>query len=515
MENTRTKNTIRNILFGVLNKIVTLIFPFIIRTILIKKLGAEYLGLGSLFTSILQVLNLTELGFSSAIVFSMYKPIAEKDTDTICALMNLYKKIYRIIGCIILTFGLAITPFIHNLIKGSYPDNINIYILFIIYLINTVITYILFAYKGALLQAHQRRDIFDKIHTVLDIIQYTLQIIVLCVFKNYYAYIIITTIINIIKNLSIAYITNKKYPEYICKGKVPAEQRKNINKRVYGLMIQKICSSTRNSLDSIFLSAFIGLSTVAIYSNYYTIMSSITAILAIMTVSMTASIGNSIATESVKKNYRDMIKFDFMYMWISGWCSVCLICLYQPFMRLWMGDSMLFPFPTVICLVVYFYALKMGDIKSAYYGATGLWYEGRFRALAETILNIILNYFLGKYFGVNGIILATLISLLLINFGYGSTIIFNNYFKGISIKSYYLRHLLYIFITVLASGITYGICSLISLSNIFELVIKGIICIIIPNMVYLLCYFKYDVFTDAIKLIKNILSRRKHNAQTE
>lgn len=195
----RTQNAIRNIFTGVFNKIIILLFPFVIRTVIIKKLGTEYLGLSSLFTSILQVLNLTELGFSSAIVFSLYKPIAEKDDNRICSIMNFYKRIYRIIGFIILVMGLIVLPFLPNFIKGSYPSDINLYILYLIYLFNTVITYYLFAYKSALLNAMQRNDIINNVNSITVIIQYILQIIILYCTKNYYIYMIIPKHFNLMK----------------------------------------------------------------------------------------------------------------------------------------------------------------------------------------------------------------------------------------------------------------------------------------------------------------------------
>ena len=503
----RTKNTIRNIIWGIVNKFVILLFPFIIRTILIKKLGSEYLGLSSLFTSILQVLNLTELGFSGAIIFSMYKPIAQNDSKTICALLNLYKKIYRVIGIIILIIGIAIMPFLDKLINGTYPENINIYILYGIYLFNTVITYFLFAYKSALLTAHQRVDITSNVNTVMYIIQYCIQIVVLCVLKNYYIYILINTFTNILNNIVIAIITKRKYPQYICKGKINKQENKEIQKRVYGLMIQKICTTTRNSLDNIFISAFLGLNIVAIYSNYYSILSAITGILIIITDSMVAGVGNSIVTETIKKNYDDLTKFNFIYMWISGWCTICLLCLFQPFMELWMGKEYMFPLITVICFCIYFYALKIGDVLSTYKQASGIWWEGKYRAAAETVCNIVLNYVLGKKFGVNGIILATAISLLAIGFGYGTTIVFKYYFKGISPKEYYIKHIFYAVVTIINAFITYWICDKFIPYNRFSIILRGIICLVIPNIFYLGCYYKTNMFMECKKFLYKIVKK--------
>ena len=503
----RTKNAIRNIFFGFFNKMIMLIFPFFIRSAIIKNLGAEFLGLNSLFISILQVLNLAELGFSSAIVYSMYKPIAEKNTKMVCALLNLYKTIYRCIGIIIFTIGILLLPFLKNLISGPCPKNINIYILYLIYLFNTSITYFLFAYRNSLLVAHQRNDIVSNVQMIINILQYILQIIVLYYLKNYYYFLIIQIIATVLNNLFIAIISKKMYPNYYCDGKLDNQTKKGIKKRVMGLLIQRICSTTRNSLDSIFISMFIGLNAVAIYSNYYSIMNSIIGITSIITVSITAGIGNSIVTETKQKNYNDMNKFNFMYMWISGWFTICLLCLYQPFMKLWMGENMTFPFSVVILFCIYYYSLKMGDIRATYSDAKGLWYENRYRAIAESIANILLNLILGKLFGIYGIIIGTLLSLLVINFGYGSQILFKYYFTEQDIKTYYLNHAIYFFITFIVGVVTYLICSTVVIESIVGLIIKMLICIVIPNILNVIIYHNSDYY----KLFKQMVIKLKKN----
>ena len=181
MADSKTKNSSRNLVFGICLKVYQLLVPFLIRTIIIKILGIEYAGLNSLFTSILQVLNIAELGVGTALVFSMYKPIVEHDDKKICALMQLYKIYYRVIGLVILAIGLCITPFLSKLIKGDVPPDINIYVLYFLNLGATVLSYWLFAYKNSLFQAHQRNDVVSKVTILTNTVMYVLQISLLCI----------------------------------------------------------------------------------------------------------------------------------------------------------------------------------------------------------------------------------------------------------------------------------------------------------------------------------------------
>lgn len=506
----RTRNATRNIVTGIVNKTVIIVLPFVIRTLIIYALGIEYTGLNGLFSSVLEVLNLSELGFSSAVVYSLYSPIAKKDEETVCSLLNFYRKVYVFIGVFILCIGLLLMPFIKYLIKGSYPNDINIYWLFFIFLFNSSLSYWFLGYKAVLLNAYQRVDILFNISTIANGILYVCQIIVLVFCKNYYYYILLMPCFTIINNLIIAKEVKRLFPQYRCQGKLSNEIKKDIKKKIFALMIGKINGISRNSLDNIFISAFMGLTYSAIYSNYYSIMSSIISVLGIITGGMQAGVGNSIQTESEHQNYLDLKRFTFMYMWLAGWCTICLICLFQPFMALWVGADKLLPFSAMILLCMYFYILKMGDIQSIYFQAVGLWWEGKHLSLIEAAANLILNFWLVHKWGIHGIILATVMTLFFMNFFFLGRVTFRHYFKCEKWTEYFKDQLKYILVTVFACSVTYYLCRLWSdmlgtsrIECLTTIVKRSILCLVVPNGIYFCAYRKSKLFYSTQKWLLN------------
>ena len=497
MKLARSHNAVRNMRVGLVSKIINLLCPFVVRTVFIHTLGAEYLGVNSLFTSVLSVLSLTELGFSSAVVFNMYKAIADDDDDTINALLFFYRKVYRYVGLIILGIGLALIPFLPYLAKSSYPSDINPVVVYLVFLLNTVLSYFMFAYLSSLMNAFQRTDVNTRVTMVMNIIMNGIQIAVLLTVKNYYAYLAVMPVFTVLSNIRTAVIAKRMYPQYHPFGKLSEAVKADIKEKVSGLMIQKVCNVSRNAFDSIFVSAFLGFVETSIYNNYFLVMNSLIGVLAIATNAVLAGAGNSVALETQGKNHQDMMRMNFVYMWISGWCTVCLLCLYQSFMAMWAGADLTFPMSSVILFCVYFYTLKMGDIRGMYVEAAGLWWQNRYRALAESIANIVLNYLLGKYFGVNGIIAATLISLFFINFCYGSQLIYKYYFTEQKMSGYFLFHARCAAVTASICGVTFLLCSRLpeSLSFFF---VKMVICTILPNGLYLLLYRNTKMYRESI-----------------
>lgn len=500
----RLQNTKRNIIWGTLNKLIVILLPFLVRTALIYQLGIAYVGINGLFASILQVLSLADLGFANAIVYSMYKPLAEEDYDTVGALLAFYKKIYRVVGTVILLTGLALLPFLNHLVQGSYPETINIQLVYLIYLLNTAISYFLFAYKRSLLLASQRKDLSDNIDSIVRFILSGLQILLLFIFPNFYVFSMLIPVTTILNNILNEIVTRRKYDYIIENSNLDKNIKKEIIEKTKGLFVYKVCAITRNSLDNIFISTFLGIATVGIYSNYYYIMISIKGFLDVISTGMSASVGHSVATESVEKNYRDLENLTFIFSWLAAWFMVCLLCLYQPFMFIWVGETNTLPFSVVISLCFYFYVWAAGDIRSQYIDASGLWDKEKIRSIAETVGNVLLNYLLIQFFGVLGVVLATALTILFIGIPWSTKIAFDNYFKK-GYNAYLWHQTVYAVAALLIAGITYVICSFFTGETIYILFIRGIICLLLPNLIYYLLFMRHPSIAYVKKMLKSRL----------
>ena len=503
----RVKNTSRNMIYGAALQILKLAVPFLMRTAMIYLLGVEYLGLNSLFTSVLSVLNLAELGVGSAMVYSMYKPIAEDDIDKICALMGMYKKYYRIIGIVILVLGMSLLPFIPKLINGDVPEDMNVYVLYLLNLFATVFSYWLFAYKGSVLQAHQRNDVISKVTLVTESIKYLFQFLVLVITKNYYLYVMVILLTQILNNIVTAFVAEKMYPQYRATGKLSRKEQKTINSRIRDLFTAKLGTVIVYSSDTIVISAFLGLKVLAIYQNYYYLFTAVTAMITIIFTSARAGLGNSIIVDNKEKVFADFKKFLLVIVWIAGFCSTCFLCLYQPFMELWVGRDLLMEFGVVICLVIYFFVHCLNIFLNSYKDASGIWHEDRYRPLVEAAVNLILNIALVNIIGLYGIVLSTILSMLLV-----APWLIHNLFKMIfgreHVREFLIRLSYYCIITFLTSVLTYRICSIVTGHLICVVIIRLIVCVLFTNVILLGFYFKILEFKQCIMLADHMTKQR-------
>ena len=503
----RTHNTKRNILASYLLMILQVFFSFISKSAIVFTLGKQYLGLSGLFTSILTVLNVAELGFTTSIVYFMYKPIADGDVPRVCALLAYLKKVYRYVGIAILVFGIIAGFLLPYLIHDEVPNDINIYYLYVLYLINTVISYFFAAHKTALLTAVQRLDLTKIAGCLVTIIQYALQLIALFAFKNYYLFVVAMIVGTGFTNLFAAYISKKKFPEYVCKGEINDEDKREILHKVKGLLICNVSVVTYYTLDNIVISAFVGLAAVAIYGNYITIYKAVNQLIVMIRSAMQASVGNSVAKEPIAKNLHDVFIWQFLFSVISTWCASCMLSLYQPFMVIWMGPKMLLPFSDVILIVAWFSVDIVQQAHFLYLTAAGLWNDLRYSYIFNTCCNLILNIFLGKTLGVTGILIASLVTCVISGTFWQCIIIFREYFE-VSAKKYILTQFKYFLFAVIIIGLSYYVTSIIGIDGVGGIVIKALVCGLLSASLIIVLYCKNPYLKDAVKLARNATHKK-------
>ena len=471
---------------------------------MIYLMGVEYLGLNSLFTSVLQVLNLAELGVGSAMVYSMYKPIAENDKPMVCALLKLYKKYYFFIGLIIACAGVLLTPLIPKLISGTIPGQLNIYILYLLNLAATVMTYWLFAYKNSLLQANQRSDIASKITILTTSLQYALQLVVLWLFHDYYLYIIVMLFTQAMANIVTAIAASRLYPDLEPKGTLPDKTIKTINQRIKDLFTAKLGATIVNSADTIVISAFLGLTVLAMYQNYYFIMSSVMGVLTVVFSSCLAGVGNSMVMESAEKNYNDFRVLTFLINWIVTVCMCCFATVYQPFIELWVGKKYIFSETVVAFFCIYFYLVTMQQVNGMYKDAAGVWHQDRFRPLIAAMVNLLLNLALVRIWGIYAILLSTIISYLFISMPWMVSNVFKYVFHR-SWRKFACEFSLYFLVACIITFLCRMICVITGAMPLYvQIAFNLLVSLLASNMLLLIIYKKSAYYIQMINLIDKI-----------
>lgn len=505
----RTKNAARNIVFDGALKMFNLAMPLIMRRFIVQYLGVKYLGLSGLFTSILSFLNLAELGVGGAMIFSMYKPIAEDDTPTICALMRLYRTFYRIIGLVIAVLGMALTPFLPMLVKSDVPEGVSLYVLYYLNLASTVLTYWLFAYKNCLLHAHQRTDVGSKISLVINVILNIGRVIILVVFHNYYLYLIAQLLSQIAENITKAAVVTKMYPHYKAEGKLPKEKVRDITHRVRDLFTAKFSGVILNSADTLVISAYLGLVQLALYQNYFYIVNALRGMLYVALNACKAGIGNSLVTESMEKNFYDFRKLSMLFNMLLCVCASMLLCLFQPFMVVWMGEDFLLRTSIMLCFVVYFYTYEVNRLVNLYKDAAGIWHKDRFRPLVASLVNLGLNLATVQWLGLYGVVLSTVVSVVFIELPWLLHNLFHEVFPTYMLKTY-LRDLgLYLAVTLASGGVAWFLCGLIHMGEWGTLILSGFISFLVPAALFLLCFGRTRLFKDSLRIVRKTVLRKQ------
>lgn len=505
----RTKNATRNAFFSGMYQMMNMLVPFAMRSIILNFLGVEYLGLGGLFRSIFSVLNLAELGVGSAMVYSMYKPVAEDDTANICALMKLYRTFYRIIGLTVLTMGLILTPFLPQLIMGEVTVDINLYVLYFMNLGATAFSYWLFAYRASLLIAYQRSDIISKVALLVHSTEYVLKVLVLIIFRNYYYYLGLQLLGVIANNIFVAIRSRKLYPQYSPKGNLSKEEKHGISIRVRDLFTSNVSYVFSISADTLVISSFLGLAVLAVYQNYNYIISALKAMVGVIVGACLAGIGNSLVTESSEKNYRDLKKMTFLFGWLVSVSSAILLCTFQPFMHMWMGEKNMLDFKYVICFVIYFYFIGMSNLLNMFKDAAGIWKTDKWRPLTAAIVNLVLNLITIQWLGLYGVLISTIISISIVEIPWGLHNLFTTVFSREHLWRYVGLFYSFVVIAFIACFVSWYVCSLIHLGNLLSFFVNAVISFIIVNVIFFVIYGRNNLFKESVTQIIRVVLRRK------
>lgn len=505
-QRSRTENSIINSAMSIVTQVLTVVLNFAVKTVFIKMLNDEYLGVNGLFTNIITMLSLADLGIGIAIPYSLYKPLAKKDEHKINVLMNFYKKVYTIIGIAVLLIGLSLTPFLGLIIK-DIPKNVpHLSLIYILFVIHSASSYF-FVYKKFLIDSDQKGYITSRIIFTFSTLLSIIQIILLVTTKNYILFLLSSIILVIIQNIYISSKANKLYPFIKNKTdeKLEKEDMEGIKKNVSSLFIYKVGTVIMNGTDNIIISKFIGLIIVGFYSNYVLIINSITTVLNQIFNAITSSIGNLVVTTNKKRSKEVYDNLNFANFWLYALFGVCIIVLINPFINIWIGKKYVMGFSIVFLLVLNFYVLGMQSVTNSFRNAYGLFWIAKYRPIIMVIINIVISVVLVQFIGIEGVLIGTLVSRL-VTTAWLDPYIVHKYGFEISPKSYYIDYLKYLVIFIAISIILNYFISMVAINNIFILILIAILVVISVNVILVLLFFKtseFNYFYDKIKKIRH------------
>lgn len=503
----RTKNTIMNVATAWLGQMLLIAVNLISRRYFLQILGAEYLGLNSLFANVLSLLSMAEMGVGSAINYSLYKPIANNDTIQICALMQLYKKVYAAIGIFILGVGSLLTPWAPSLVgKTDIPMLGYVYILFVI---NTGVSYF-YSYKASFLMACQKKYLFNINHYLWQLIMYIFQIYLLFLTGNYFVYLICQVLITLFENVTIAKITNKQFPflKNKKKYKVSAEIITEIKRNTLATILSKIGSTLVTSTDNILVSKFIGIATVGIYGNYSVIRTALSNIIYQAMHATTASIGNLSVVGDSKRKFEIFNVLMLIAVWMYGWGAIGIGFLLSPFISLLYGAQYVLDDKVVFLLAVLFYIEGCRQAFLVYIDAMGLYWHLKYKGIIEALINLVVSIILVIHLGLIGIFLGTLVSNICWSVWREMYVVFN-YGLKIPWKICIKKYVFYTMIISISAVIVYFFSFKIYSNTLLGFSLKVLLCIFIPNILFFLIFRNTQAFHDVSQLIRNLIKNKK------
>lgn len=406
----RTQRSFINVATTVITNFIIFFTAFAVQRVLVHTMGGDYNGLNGLFGSIISMMSLADLGIGTAIIYHMYRPVAEEDHKRINSLLHFYKKCYMGISGVILLIGIVVSFFLPALV-GDAEVHDNIYLIFALFLIDCLCSYFL-AYKKSLLYASQMNYVADFIYFVIYILQNAAQIFVLLAFQNFILFLVVKSLGKCISNLILSVYIGRKYPYTRDKQVKPVERetRQDIYLKVRGLLFHKIGKLLVTGSDSLVLTGVLGISAMNLYANYHLIIGGITGLLNKIFETLTNSVGNFLLDSDQDRRLDVYKKIDFINFWFFGCVAAGIYAVIQPLILLWMGEDFLFGKTVVFVLVINFYLEGMRASVTTFKEAAGIFHEDRRIPVVEAVLNLIISIVLAKFMGISGVFLGTILS---------------------------------------------------------------------------------------------------------
>lgn len=506
----RTEYSLMNMSVSFLGYALNIVLSFVCRMVFARCLAEEYLGISGLFTNIISVLSLSELGIGTAIVYALYKPIADGDEKKIASLMRFYGTAYKAVGLFVFVIGLLCVPFLNLIIRETPDISENIQVIYVLYLFSTASSYF-FSYRSSIITAHQRNYVVLSISYFVVIVQNLIQIIALLITKNFMVYLVIQIVCVYITNFLISYKAKKDYP-YITKDDIeplPKNEIWNLIKDIKALTVSKLSGILVNNTDNIVITYFNGLVATGAASNYTLLSNMLTSLVNQFFGSMTASIGNVNATEKEDKKKFVFDVINLANFWLYGWAAIGIAVVSGDIVDLCFGAEYVLPTSIPIILSVNFYMVGMQNAVWTYKSTLGLFKYGQYILLVTAALNIVGDIVLGVKLGLFGIFLATAIARALTNCWYDPYVVFRH---GLHQKpiTYLWSYLRYLIILVITMGCCFWVCRYIRFSMLWTVVLKILVCTLIPNIFFVICFCRTKQFRYISDRLKQILQRILH-----
>lgn len=491
----RTEYSLINMFTGIAGYGINTLVGFVCRIVFVRTLSADYLGVSGLFSNILSMLSLAELGISSAITYALYKPIAEDDKAKITAIMQFYRKAYMLIGAVVAVIGLAMLPFLDVIITDPPAIEESIYLLYILYLVNTVVSYF-FSYRQALLIAAQRQYVVSGYNYVVTIAQSAVQIIFLLLTHAYLPYLLIQIIGGIVYNIWVSWKAGKDYPHIKDKDEkpLPKEEKRALLKNVKALAVNKLSGVLVNSTDNIAITFFNGISSVGYASNYTLLSSTVGSIIGLVFNALPGSIGNLNATADDEGRYRFFKVLNLMNFWLFGWGAIGIAFVSTDLVKWFYGAEYVMPAYIPLIIAVNSYSIGMLQACYTYKSTLGLFRHGQYLLFFTGIINLLLDLVFGKIWGVFGIYLATFVARLCSNLWYEPYAVYRYGLKKKPIL-YLKRYAVFTMIILVTGTICWFLCNLCHFSVATNVVVKIFICTVVPNATFWLIFRKSEEFT--------------------